>query len=276
MLRALLIAALLLPGVARAQSAPSTETLADVRQELSILYVEVQKLKRQLSTTGTPQVDLSGTSALERIDAMERELQRLTARTEEIEFRVNQVVEDGTNRVGDLEFRLCELEEDCDISELGDTPQLGGDMGEALGPSAPQQASPPSNGAQMAIGEQDDFDAAKAAFDSGDYSRAADLFETFTTSYTGGPLTAQAHYFRGEALSQLDRTSDAARAYLAAFSGSPQGERAPQALLQLGLSLSELGQNADACVTLGEVTSRFPDSSASVEAQAARADMTCQ
>ena len=32
--------------------AQDAETLADVRQELTVLFVEVQKLKRELSTTG--------------------------------------------------------------------------------------------------------------------------------------------------------------------------------------------------------------------------------
>ena len=31
---------------------PRTETLADIRQELTVLHVEIQKLKRELSTTG--------------------------------------------------------------------------------------------------------------------------------------------------------------------------------------------------------------------------------
>lgn len=30
------------------------QTLADIRQELSVLYVDLQRLKRELSTTGAP------------------------------------------------------------------------------------------------------------------------------------------------------------------------------------------------------------------------------
>ena len=45
---------------ARPVAAQSDQTLADIRQELSVLYVEIQKLKRELSTTGTPSVQLSG------------------------------------------------------------------------------------------------------------------------------------------------------------------------------------------------------------------------
>jgi hypothetical protein len=63
---------------------------------------------------------------LQRMDALEAEIRRLASLTEDLQIRVDSVVRDGTNRVGDLEFRLCELEADCDIASLGETPNLGG------------------------------------------------------------------------------------------------------------------------------------------------------
>ncbi|MEL7151165.1 MAG: tol-pal system protein, partial [Pseudomonadota bacterium] len=106
--------------------AQDQQTLADIRQELTVVYVEMQKLKRELSTTGGVNTNLAGTNTFERLDAMEAELQRLTAATERLTNRVDAVVADGTNRIGDLEFRLCELETGCDIASLGETSTLGG------------------------------------------------------------------------------------------------------------------------------------------------------
>ena len=74
------------PVAAQAQDA---QTLADVRQELTVLNVEVQKLRRELSTTGGASVAVTGGSVLERVNAMESELQRLTSKTEELENRIN-------------------------------------------------------------------------------------------------------------------------------------------------------------------------------------------
>ena len=82
----LTVLALSLPGQAMAQA--NTETLADIRQELSVLFVELQKLKRELNTTGAAgQLSGSGT-VIERVNAIESELQRLTAKTEELQFKV--------------------------------------------------------------------------------------------------------------------------------------------------------------------------------------------
>jgi len=68
--------------------------------------VTVSCLRTQLSTTGGLTAGIAGNTPLDRLNAIEAELQRLTAKTEEVEFRVNRITVDGTNRIGDLEFRL--------------------------------------------------------------------------------------------------------------------------------------------------------------------------
>ncbi|MEL7461431.1 MAG: tol-pal system protein YbgF, partial [Pseudomonadota bacterium] len=112
-------------------------------------------------------------------------------------------------------------------------------------------------------------------FEAGDYQTATDRFQVFSDTYLGGPLAGEAHFMRGQSLDALGMTASAARAYLASYSGDPDGSRAPEALLYLGLSLDALGQIAEGCATLGEVTTRFPESAASIEAQTARADLGC-
>lgn len=279
MLRTLTIA-FLVAAAMPAAAQDRTQTLADVRQDLTVLYVEIQRLKRELSTTGTPGVALGGNTALERVDAIEAELQRVTAKTEELTNRINRVVTDGTNRIGDLEFRLVELEGG-DLSTLGETTTLGG-AAEQAAVSGAATASPlispitgNASGAQLAVGEQTDFDRAKSAYDAGSYDAAVTQFATFAQTYTGGVLTTEAHFWRGKALAALGNTSGAAKAYLEAYSGDPDGVMAPDALLELGLSLDSLGAAEEACTMLGELTSKFPGSAASDEARAARAKMGC-
>lgn len=269
-----MVLALALP-LARPAAAQDSQTLADIRQEMSVLFVEVQRLKRELSTTSAPGVTISGSSVLERVDVMERELQRLTRKTEELEFRINSVVSDGTTRLGDLEFRLCELEAGCDIGRLGDTTTLGGGAAPvtAAQPSRVQPSTDPST--ELAVGERADFERASEALASGDFRSAADLFAAFNETYPGGPLSAEADLKRGQALAQMDDIRGAARAYLSSFTGDQTGPLAPEALFRLGDALGRLGQTQEACMTLQEVGVRFPQADSVVPAQEARARLGC-
>jgi tol-pal system protein YbgF len=258
---------------ARAQD--RTQTLADIRQELSVLFVEIQRLRGELNTTGGVQGLGGGGTVLSRVDAIEAELRRLTSLTEDLQIRIDRVVSDGTNRIGDLEFRLCELETDCNIGSLGETPSLGGvEVQQGAGAIAPVTPSQ-GGGANFAIAEQGDYDRALAAYEGGDFAQAAQLFEAFTMTYPGGPLSAEAHFLRGQSEAQLGAWSRAARAYLDAFTANPDGPRAPSALVNLGTSLGQLGQTDEACLTLGEVGVRYPGNPAVSEAEAARLSLGC-
>ncbi len=258
-------------GVAQAQD---QQTLADIRQELTVLHVEIQRLKREFSTTGSPAPNLSGSSVLERVDAIEAELQRLTRQTEQLNQRVQSIVVDGTNRIGDLEFRLVELEGG-DLSTLGETSTLGGDTDvTAAAPAAPATPSVTEQG-ELAIGEQADFDAAAQALADGNFQAAADQFALFETSYPGSPLAPEAHLKRGQALEGLGDTREAARAFLASFTGDSEGAFAPEALFELGAALGRLGQTDQACITLSEVGVRFPASANVADATQEMASLGC-
>ncbi len=263
-------------GGAPAAFAQDDQTLADIRQELSVLYVEVQRLRRELSTTGGASTNLAGAGALDRLNAIEAELQRLTGKTEQLEFRIESVVRDGTNRVGDLEFRLCELEAACDIANLGDTPTLGGGEAPQTGAVTPAPAPTPEQpGTQLAAQEKADFERAQGSLASGDFRAAADQFAAFNTTYPGGPLAVEAELRRGEALEGLGDVREGARAYLSAFSQDQQGQNAPEALFRLGAALGRLGQTQEACVTLAEVGVRFPAAPAVADAQSAMQNIGC-
>ncbi|NUB46149.1 tol-pal system protein YbgF [Fertoebacter nigrum] len=268
-MRTILLLLVLLPGAALAQD--RAQTLADIRAELTALNAEFNALKQELVTTGAATSGAAGGSALQRMDTMEAALTQLTAKTEALELRLNRVVSDGTNRIGDLEFRVVELEGG-DLAAVGQTPPLGGTDGVIPSPITP----PATGGAELAVGEQADFDRAREVLGQGDFRTAADLFAAFATTYTGGPLTYEAHFLRGDALSALNETAAAARAYLESFSGAPSGPRAPEALLKLGQALGRLGQTPEACVTLAEVGVRFPGDISATNAQIAMQGLACQ
>ena len=282
-MRWLLLIALMLPLPAIAQD--KAQTLADVKAELASLAGQFNALKQELVTTGAATSGAAGGDALQRLDAIEAELTRLTAKTEQVQLKVNAVVADGTNRIGDIEFRLCEMTKGCDTSTLPATPDLGAMAGGATATTPPLVVAPPTDGtvppnagnggAELAVNEQSDFDRAKAVLASGDFRGAATLFETYAQSYPGGPLAQEAGVLRGDALTQTGDTAKAARSYLDAFSGATEGSMAGQALTKLGQSLGKLGQKPEACVTLAEVGKRFPGSVDDTNARLAAQALGC-
>lgn len=275
---ALLAALAVLAGAGSGRPA-GAETLADVRAELDQLAAEFSALKAEMVTTGVS-AQTGGADALARMDTIEAELVRLTARTEDVDLRLNRVVADGTNRIGDIEFRLCEQTPGCDPLSLGQTTPLGAEgsaaSGTAQGAGA-GQGSAQGTGTQpeLAVGEQADLDRAREVLGQGDFRLAAELLATYAEAYPGGPLIPEAHYLRGEALSKLGETAAAARAWLEAYSSDPQGKVAPDALLSLGQALGDLGQTREACITLSEVTTQFPGTMAATQAPIAMQGLGC-
>ena len=257
------------PAVAFGQS--KEETLADIRQELVFLNTEIQNLNRELSTTSGADAPSGAGTLLQRTDALEQELRRVTGLVENLEFRINRVVADGTNRIGDLHFRLVELEGG-DVTNLPDLPVLGGpDAGGTTLTGTGGQATTDGTNVELAASEQADFDRAKIDVEAGNYADGATKFDQFLLTYPDGPLTGEAHYWRAEALAGQGDWSNAARAFLESFSGTPQGTVAPKSLYRWGVSLAQLGQTQDACNTLGEVELRYPNAS---EVNDARNEMT--
>ncbi|WP_371154846.1 tol-pal system protein YbgF [Jannaschia sp. 2305UL9-9] len=279
------------------------QTLADIRRQLSVLNTEIQSLQRELSTTGAAALRIEGTSFPDRLISMEDQLRQLTAQTERLSFRVESIGRDGGNRIEDLRFQLCELTPDCDLGALPQPGPLGEAVAATPGPApvpergasgqmrpvqrpgqtaatspievAPTPAAPAAPQPQLAIGEESEFNAARALLDQGQNTEAAQAFERFTTNYPTGPLSTEAQFLRGEALARSGDQAGAARAYLESFSGTPEGTRAPDSLLGLGRALGALGQTSEACLTLSEVGIRFPQSGAAGQATSARAELGC-
>ena len=272
----LVLALLPLPALAQDRA----QTLADIRAELKTLAAEVNSLKAELTASGASNPNVAGGSALQRMDAIEAALAELTSKTEELQNRINKVVTDGTNRIGDLDFRVTELEGG-DVSKLGDTAPLGGAAASTGGSGAgaaggASEGSATDSAPDLAVNEKADFDRAKEVLGKGDFRAAADQLKAFTETYPGSPLSAEALLLRGDALTQLGDIPNAARSYLDSFSGTPNGSFAPDALLRLGQSLGTLGQGPEACVTLKEVGVRFPGTDQAAQATTSMQGLACQ
>ncbi|MTH63093.1 tetratricopeptide repeat protein [Paracoccus shanxieyensis] len=251
-------------------AAQDAQTLGDIRSELNQLTSDLQFLRSQLAASGQAgYAQAGGDSAIDRMNAMEARLAQLTGQTEQLQNRIDRIVKDGTTRIGDIEFRLCEMEEGCDLGSLT-TPTLG----EQSGASSPMPSSDqrgnlgttPATGAATAA-EKADFDRAREVLGQGDFRRAADLFAAVAETHAGGPLTAEALFLRGAALDSAGDLSGAGIAWLESFAANPNGAQAADALLGLSRAMSAKGGPSEGCYYLQEILARFPDSPQAVEAE---------
>ena len=269
----LIVALLALAGPVFAQD--REQKLADVKAELAILNNQVGQLRDELVRTGAAGgLPTQAASGLARLDQLDAELRQLTDRVDVLTNDVIRISEDASNRVGDIEFRLTELEGG-DTSVKPPVAPLGGGVTRPLPrPLAPAEAT--GGTGSLAVAEQSDFDAAAAAAEAGDNQKAADLFATFAQSYPDGPLTAEAQFRRGQALEALGQWKAAGRGYLDIFNADPQGPLAPKALYRLALSLAQDNNKPMACLTLAQIDGRYPGSEVSGDVATQRQALACE
>ena len=278
-MRGLLLAAGLafLGLTASAQHAPAqdAQSLAGIRTELNQLTSDLQSLRSELVASGPAGFAAAGgDSAIDRMNAMEARLAQLTGQTEQLQNRIDRIVKDGTTRIGDIEFRLCEMEEGCDLGSLT-TPTLGEQHGAAALPPSSQSgllnggaASRPTTPSAGAVtkAEKADFDRAREVLGQGDFRLAADLFAAVAKTHAGGPLTAEALFLRGAALDSAGDLEGAGASWLESFAANPNGPQAADALLGLSRAEATTGDAKNGCPFLLEITVRFPEAPQAIEA----------
>lgn len=256
-------------------------TLADMQASLRVVAADLQGLRAQLLASGAQGFAAAGgDSAIDRMNAMEAQIAAVTEQTEQLSNRIKQVVADGTNRVGDIEFRLCELDPNCDLGALM-TADLGGQGGITPAPGAGPVPMPPSDVSARTLPPLDEpaatsippteeeareFAEIRTLVAAQDWAQAAMKLDHLVGAHAGGPLTAEALYLQGVVREGSGHPTEGAKAYLLAFSAAPDGPRAAASLLALSQVMSGLGTPADACPYLDELMRRFPASPEAAEA----------
>ena len=145
-----------------------------------------------------------------------------------------------------------------------------------LPPRAPAQTASAANpdtaapGAAAPATPREAYDAALGLYRDKQYDEAEKSFSAFLQKNPKSRLAADATYYLGESFAQRGRSREAAEQYLKVSTDFSSSNRAPDAMLHLGISLKSLGAKEQACATFAEITRKYPNAPAYVKSGADR------
>ena len=266
-------------GGARAQSAD----LQSLSHEVERLRNDLVDLQRYVyAGQGEPQSVLpdTGGDALSadsqvRLQQMEERVRSMTGQIEELEYRQRQMsdkLDQIIASIGALGQGGAPAADPAATSDAGAAGQGTGTLTNqdlAVGESGDAAA-----GAAVALpagSEMDQYNYAFSLLRKADYDGAETAFNEFITLHPDSQLSGNAYYWLGETYYVRTRYNDAAIAFLKGYQRFPNGDKAPDNLLKLGMSLARLdNKKAEACATFGELKAKFPDAPQTVRDKAAQ------
>ena len=98
----------------------------------------------------------------------------------------------------------------------------------------------------------------------GDYSTAERAFREFVISNSDHELAGSAQYWYAETFRIRQLYTDAASAYLEGYQKYPKGNKAPDNLLKLGVSMVQIGEKDQGCKMINGVELQYPDAKQSI------------
>jgi tol-pal system protein YbgF len=103
-----------------------------------------------------------------------------------------------------------------------------------------------------------------------DFAAAEIAFKAFIEQHPKDGLTGNAYFWLGQTFYARKSFQDAVFAFAEGFQKFPTGTKAPDSLLKLGMSLSRLNKQREACTTYGRLFAKFPKASPRLKARADR------
>lgn len=202
----------------------------------------------------------------QRMSDIEAELRRLTGAIETAVHDVDAMRNRVDKLVADVDFRLSALEQA--IQTNPSVPQAAAPVPGEQGVARAAETSPPPPRQQAAVVPEQTLPdgspteqyehALSLLMITAKYDTAEQAFKTFLDENADHPLAANAQYWLGETFYVRKNYAEAAAAFIEGYTRYPEGSKAPDNLLKLGMSLAALDNKEDACASFVELYARFP------------------
>lgn len=233
---------------------------------------------------------------------LENGLRELTGRLEETSFQIMRLGDRLDKAEADTDLRLRELESrfgsGAGVAAPPAVPEASGQPGtlgtisqqdlasfQAAPPPASGQPAPPAVDAaavppaEPVLKGETPKERYEYAFNliRTDYGAAERALAAFIDAHPDDPLASNAQYWLGETHYVRADYQNAAVVFLEGYQKHPKGPKAPDSLLKLGLSLSSMGQQKEACAALARLAAEFPGAGETIKRrnQAERQKLGC-
>lgn len=282
-MRRTLLLALLLATPALAQDSAMMDRLLRLERDVNFLQKQVYS-----GTGGDPNapVSITGDGAAQlqvRLSQLDEELRVMRGQIETAQYQAAEAKRSIDKMKEDYSYRIQALEQAQAAAAVSANATPSDDPATAAAAEqsdAPASYSPTSSAATGA-----DFPDANAAYNAAfrklntkNYSGAATDFDAFVKKYPSDPLTSNAYYWLGESYYARGDYTRAVDGFRKGFETNPQGQKAPDNLLKLALSLDNIKRTSEGCAILGQLISKYGDTNprTKTRAESERARMGCQ
>lgn len=128
----------------------------------------------------------------------------------------------------------------------------------------------PQPGAPVGGSPQEQYAHAFGLLQASQYDQAEEALKAFLLENPDHALSDNARYWLGETYYVRGQYPEAAQQFVEAYQKNRSGPKSADALLKLGMSLSQLGKTDEACATFRELSRTQPDAPETVRDRAAK------
>jgi len=199
-----------------------------------------------------------------RISELEEQIRRLQGTIEQVSFENRSLKTQIEKSSQDVDFRLTALEkaqlaqpQSNHNDNAGNTDQI-----KPMVDKSPED-NEKSNDEDKAAQEQsfatpkEHYNYAFKLLNQSKYSEAGQSFAAFNKKYPKDPLIGNSYYWLGETYYVGRDYIKSADNFRRGYEAAPTGPKAPDNLLKLAISMSNLNKNKEACIVLNQVIVKF-------------------
>lgn len=219
---------------------------------------------------------LNNSALLDMLDVLEQlklEVNELRGQIEIQTYNIEQLQQKQRDLYTDVDSRLQRMEKG---SYNSDSASLQSESGtdepveqqpdntaaEKLPTVAVNNKVPSSQDSVDSVKSQADYQRAFRLLKESNYEQALTAFKQYLKDHPESSYSDNAQYWLGETNFVMQKYDNAINEYQALLNSYPNSQKASQAMLKIGYSYAELGNNSDAEKTLNEVKSQYPGTTA--------------